>query len=212
MIINNEDTLVKNLFKDARSVAIFVPAILGKDALAAACAIYDIAAQEGKSVKIFYNGDPETAVVFFPFAKIESAFDSAELVISFNYRDTPIERVSYSTDDGVFKMKISPVEKSFDVSKIGYEFMGPRFDLVVTVGAKELGDLGSFFSDNGELFKKAAILNIDTSAENKMYGTINVVAPEIPSLTNLVFSRIGVWGYIPTTTAVTALLLGMKKE
>jgi len=45
-----------------------------------------------------------------------------------------------------------------------------------------------------------------------MYGTINVVAPEIPSLTNLVFSRIGVWGYIPTTTAVTALLLGMKKE
>jgi len=90
--------------------------------------------------------------------------------------------------------------------------MGPRFDLVVTVGAKELGDLESFFSDNGELFKKAAILNIDTSAENKMYGTINVVAPEIPSLTNLVFSRIGVWGYIPTTTAVTALLLGMKKE
>jgi nanoRNase/pAp phosphatase (c-di-AMP/oligoRNAs hydrolase) len=212
MQITQEENQIKDLIKNAKSVAVFVPESLGKDALASACALSEVIKNQEKTVKIYYSGTDSSLPIFKKLFVIENEITEAELVISFEYKDTPIERVGYSTDDGVFQMKISPVERSFDQSKISYNFLGPRLDLIITIGATSLEQLGGLYSKNPEIFTNAPIINIDNKAENTLFGVVNLVVPEAKSLSQLMFFKFGLWGYLLPNNAIEAILIGLRQD
>ncbi len=49
------------------------------------------------------------------------------------------------------------------------------YDLVITVGASDLEELGSIFTSHADFFYNIPIINIDNRANNEHFGTINIV-------------------------------------
>jgi len=212
MLVNDDKTQINKLFQEAEKVAIITTPFAGKDALDAGIAIYETIASLGNEPRLLFSGDQEALSLFKNAPTTYPDFGYSELNISFNYKNTPIEKVSYLTENDVFKMKIFPIDKNFDTKNIALEFAYPKYDLLITLGAEKPSDFGSLYEDNLNIFKNTPIINLDISPNNQNFAVVNIVEPQAESLASLVFFKIGVWGYFPTTNAINALLVAMAPD
>lgn len=201
-----------SLVAAAKNIAI-VSGRQGTDGVAAAIAISEY-------IKDKFN---KTPVVIYPFDSgefnnellmIENVIDGLEpvsLKISLNYEGTNIESVDYrKEDDSKLILEIKPVERDFDMERIKYELNGTTYDLVITIGAKNLSDLGDFYTKNKGELEKASVINIDNSINNENFGKLNIVSPEAANLSTLVLTKFGEWGYTTSKAAAKSLLIGLN--
>jgi len=212
MLVSEDKKHVNDLIESASNVAIVLPLNSTIDGLSSASALYQFVKEKNKDCAVIVETSADLIEKFKPFAKIQKEFGETTLVITLDYRDTQIEKVNYSTEGEVFKMRIFPVNKNFDKSKIKYDLEGPDFDLFIILGVKNLEELKDLYRDNLESFKRNPILNIDINSENVNFGTINIIEPDLKSLSQLIFTKMGSWGYVPNSKAVEALLLGIRES
>jgi nanoRNase/pAp phosphatase (c-di-AMP/oligoRNAs hydrolase) len=61
--------------------------------------------------------------------------------------------------------------------KVSFSYSGLSADLIVTIDAQRLENLGKFYQDNKNLFEEKQTLVIDNKTTNTQYGKINLVRP-----------------------------------
>lgn len=73
----------------------------------------------------------------------------------------------------------------FEPTNVSYAHETSGFDLIITVDADSLDDLGQIYLKNATLFSKSTIVNIDNDSVNSQFGNINVVDSQASSISEM---------------------------
>jgi nanoRNase/pAp phosphatase (c-di-AMP/oligoRNAs hydrolase) len=154
--------------------------------------------------------DPMTVDLsnFVGVDKVTSQFGKKNFVISLDYVDGSIEKVSYNIEGNKFNLVVEhrPGYEPLSQDKAHYSYQGVSVDLIITVDSLHLGQLGKVYGDQKDMFATKSIINIDCHNENSNYGAINLVDPAASSSTELVAEFMATLGVKLTTDIATNLL------
>jgi len=215
MMENNEQNhsveKLKEVIKEAKSIAIVPSEVAGADAFSAAVGLYHaLKTEKGKEVSLIYVAKtPEEAKNLIEIEDITKDIFSRKLSISIDYSDTPASKLSYSNEENVLKLVLGPVSKDFDRSKIKTTVEGHSFDLVIVLGVQTPEDLGIVYRELREDFSNATIVNLDNTGLNLNHGGINVIDKSASNLSELIFKLLSQIGIVPNGKSAKALLVGM---
>lgn len=140
--------------------------------------------------------------------KVSKEFGKKNFVISLDYEDGSIEKVSYNIEGKKFNLVVEhrPGYEPFVADKVQYSYQGVGADLVITVDTLNFAAMGHVYDSNKELFAGKSIINIDFHKDNANYGNINLVDPGASSTAELVAEFLATLGVKLTTDIATNLL------
>jgi len=184
---------LKEKLEEANSFLILIDNQPNKDKVAAGLALYLSLKEGAKNVTI--NCSQPMTVAFnrlIGINKITDKIGNRNLVISFDYVKDAIEKVSYHIKDNKFNLVVKPKagHPPLDTSRVSYSHLGTEADLIFTLGASQLNDLGKIYQQAEEVFQKTTVVNIDNQKDNHLFGQINLNNPQSISLTEVVASLI----------------------
>src|SRR3989344_8470115 len=176
-------------FGSAKSLLIVTPGSANLDTMAAASGLFVALKQADKNVIMGSTGKPvveQSQLVGID--QVAQSFGNRNLVISFDYIQDAIEKVSYNVEGKKFNLVIQPKEggRSLDPTNVSYAYEGSDAQIIFVVGAKSLAELGNVYLTEKAVFDKAMIVNIDIQPGNSRYGQVNVVDNLNPSVAQLV--------------------------
>jgi len=140
--------------------------------------------------------------------KIMRTLGKQNLVISLDYVEGSIEKVSYNIDNGKFNLVIEPRENfpTFSPDKVQYTYGLTKIDTIIAIDTTDLGALGALYEGNKELFAGKQLINIDRHAGNNRFGTMNLIDPISSASAELVAYILAAIGAKLTTDIATNLL------
>ncbi len=163
----------------------------------------------GKTATVLCD-DPMTVELssFVGVDKVSRQFGKKNFVISLDYEDGSIEKVSYNIENKKFNLVVEhrPGHEPFTAEKAKYSYQGVSADCIITVDTVHFGDFGKLYTENKDQFAGKSIINIDRHNENTNYGAINLVDPVASSSTELVAEFLATLGVKLTTDIATNLL------
>lgn len=154
--------------------------------------------------------DPMTVALssFVGVNKIVSDLAKKNFIVSLDYVDGSIEKVSYNIEGSKFNLVIEPRPgfEPFSPEKVHYSYAGGNADVIICVDTIHLGGLGKLYEDNKELFAGKPIVNIDYHPNNSYYGALNVVDRTVSSTAELIAKTLSTLGAPLTVDIATNLL------
>lgn len=209
--INQARTLLEN----AKEVLIALPQRPTLDSVASALSLYLGLSAKGLQATVVC---PDEMTVEFSHLvgvdKVTNSISSGQgknLVISFPYQEGSIEKVSYNIENDTFNLVIEPREGYPMVTQDAIRFgnSGGNIDLIITIGVAKLTDLGQLYNNNQGLFSQKTVLNFDTDSQNMRFGRVNVIDPNVSSISELAISLFSNFGLALNADTATNLLAGM---
>lgn len=214
MITPNSLTQIREALTPAQTIFVVLPQKLSLDKVAAGLSLYLSLKKTKKEVSIFCS---RSMIVEFSSLvgvdQVKQKIKGRNLVISFDYVEDSIEKVSYSIENNKFNLVIQPKESFLPLAteKINYSYSGSRSDLIFVVGARSLSDLGEAYFQNKKTFKESKTVNFNISPTNEPFANVDLVDPQASScseMMTLVLSRLN----LPIDGDIAAnLLSGIQK-
>ncbi len=154
--------------------------------------------------------DPITVELsnFVGVNKIVSDLAKKNFIISLDYIDGSIEKVSYNIEGNKFNLVIEP-RPGFEVfshDKVHYSYAGGNADLIIAVDTIHLGGLKGLYEANKDLFSAKPVVNVDRHPNNTQFGAHNMVDPQASSTAELVAQLLSTLG-VPLTVDIATNLL-----
>jgi nanoRNase/pAp phosphatase (c-di-AMP/oligoRNAs hydrolase) len=200
---------IKQLLDTSSDVLIATHENPTHDSIGSALALYLGLVSLGKKVTI---ACPDSMTVelsnYIGVQKIVSTIAKKNFVISLDYVDGSIEKVSYNIEGNKFNLVIEPRPgfESFNEEKVQYSHSGSGSQLIFTIHTIHLGGLKKLFDDDKELYASKPIINIDHHANNAQYGHTNMVDSAVSSTAELVFELLKGIGVVVSADMATNLL------
>lgn len=182
------------LISSSQNILVLSPKDTQGDSLGCALALFDYLKKIGKNVNLKLGEIPEK----FRFLQ-SSDFDSGDFVISVDTSKVDIEKIRYEKGGNDLKIIITPKTGLLQERHVSFASLPQKGlsgsapldyslqpNLLITVGAKSLDDLGEIFEQNPEIFYETPILNIDNDPSNENYGEINMIEITSCSLAEIV--------------------------
>lgn len=101
------------------------------------------------------------------------AFQS--FVIAVNTAAAPLDELSYEPRDTQVDIFLKPKSGKYSPADISFKSARFPYDLIVTLSATSLDNLGEIYEKNTDLFFETPVINIDYHPNNEYYGEINHV-------------------------------------
>lgn len=185
---------VQQILATAQTVLVVAPEKPNLDKVAAALALFLSLKKAGKNVVVACPD--EMTVEFSPLVgvdKITQQLGGKDLIISFDYIEDSIEKVSYNIENNKFNLLIQPKSgfPPLSAEKVNYSYSGGA-DLIFVIGAQKLDDLGRLYTQEGRLYEQKSVVNIDVDAKNTQFGKINLTDPTASSCSEIAASLISV--------------------
>ena len=207
-------TPVEEILSPAQTFAVFLPTNLNTDKVAAALALFLSLKKAGKQVDIVC-----AAPMIVEYSslvgidKISQKTGGRNLMISFDYREGSIEKVSYHIENNKFNLVIQPKEgrPPLSTKTINYTYSGSQADVILTVGASSLENLGNLYFENKNIFEESQVVNLDINAQNSQFAKVNLVNSQMSSLSELVTLMLSSLNLPIDEDIASNLLLGIKK-
>jgi len=204
---------VQQILATAQSVLVVAPKNPNLDKIAASLALFLSLKKAGKSVVVACPD--EMTVEFSPLVgvdKIAQQLGGKNLIISFDYIEDSIEKVSYNIEDNKFNLLIRPKTgfPPLSADKVNYSYSGGA-DLIFVIGAQSLEDLGSLYAQESKLYSQNSVVNIDVNAKNTQFGKINLTDPTTSSCSEIIASLISSLKLPIDQDIASNLLLGMEE-
>ncbi len=140
--------------------------------------------------------------------KVGKEFGKKNFVVSLDYEDGSIEKVSYNIEGKKFNLVIEhrPGFAPMTADKAHYSYQGVNADLIISVDTLNFADFGTVYTQHKDMFAGKQIINIDFHNANANYGAINLVDPGASSTSELVAEFLATLGVKLTTDIATNLL------
>lgn len=170
---------LKDLIEKAKDILIVTHGSPTYDSLGSALSLYLGLKSIGKRAVI---GCPTAMTVefssFVGADKLQQTFMKKNFVISLDYEDGSIDKVTYNIDGNKFNLIIEPRAgfEGFSQDHVSYSHQGTPVDLIITVDTIHLGGLGELYEKEKELYATHPIINIDSHEKNTRYGAVNIVS------------------------------------
>lgn len=205
---------VQNPLSTARTIFVLLPQNPNLDKLAASLALFLSLKKTGKEVTIACP--TEMRVEFSSLVgidKISNKLTGRNLVISFDYIDDSIDRVSYNIENHNFNIIVQTNAGFPPLSseKVRYSYSGGEADLIFVIGSQNLESLSHLSKDLANPDKRT-IVNVDAGLNNSQFGKINLVDSVASCCCEIVSQLIFKLGLPIDEDISTNLLLGIEKE
>ncbi|HZZ98500.1 MAG TPA: hypothetical protein VFG51_01075 [Candidatus Saccharimonadia bacterium] len=166
MILPQDVAPIKDLAQKAGSAYVLLGLNPSYDMVASALSLYLSLKSAGKEVQIACPDDMRVEFSHLVGVdEIKQSIGNRNLVVSFDYEENSVEKVSYNiSDDGKkFNLVISPKSgvHPLDPSKLDYSYSGAEADVVFLFGATAFEDLAEMYDDNKSLFENANTISIN---------------------------------------------------
>lgn len=175
---NSQITLqIKNTFDNSKNVLIAIRKNPSIDSVAAALALYAGFVKSGKNVTIAC--ETSLTVAFgnlFSVDKVATSLGGNNLIISFDYAEGAIDKVSYNVENNKFNLIIQPKEgqKPPFKDKIDFSYSGANFDSIYTIDCDSFTDLGNIYTQEQKMYSEKPTININYKQNNPAFAQINV--------------------------------------
>ncbi len=211
---NKNKNQVAMLVEESRNIAIIPSKVVGLDAFCAGAALYHMLKAQDKNVSFLYTGKlPEKSQNIISSEDITSDVEKRSLMVSIDYSGTEASKVSYSTEDDVLYLRISPISPDFNKeAKIKSKIAGFDFDVIFVVGAQRVYDLGKMYDNLDTISKVSKIINIDNTERNERFGFVNVIDNSVNSMSHLIMKKVEDWDLTISEKAAKALLRGIVSK
>jgi len=180
---------IKELLEKAQDVLIVTHEKPTYDSLGSALSLYLGLMGLGKKVSIAI---PDAITVglssFVGVDKIKQEMTKKNFVISLDYTEGSIEKVSYNIEGDKFNLVVEPRPgfESFSQENVHYSYQGASADLIFAVDTIHLGGLKKLYEEEKDLYASKPVINIDRHGSNANYGQINVIDTSASSSAELV--------------------------
>lgn len=207
----NELNQFQQSVERARSILVILSNRPTTDHIAAALALYLALPEIGKNVNVACGSKPSNASSLIGSDKIVSSIgSSSNFIVSLDYEEGSIEKVSYNIEGDKFNLVIEP-RPGFNFSKDKVHFNNGvgQADLLIMIGVSNPQDTGEMFSQLEPMMGKADVINIDTNNRNMRYGRTNLVYDNMGSVSELVTQLLSEMQLLNNTDAASNLLTGI---
>lgn len=209
MDYTNDINKIKDLLTKATDVLVVTHENPTFDSMGSALALYLGITGMGKKVTVACP-DPMTVEHsnFIGANKIVNSLGHKNFVISLDYIDGSIEKVSYNIEGNKFNLVIEPRVgfESFDQNKVHYSYAGTGAGVIFTVDTIHLGGLKKLYEEDKELYAGKPIVNIDRHPNNANYGHTNMVNTQASSTAEVILALLSGLGVAMTQDIATNLL------
>lgn len=177
-------TPVEESLSTAHNLTIVLPMSLNQDKVASALALYLSLRKANRQVNVVCS---RPMIVEYSSLigvdKIKNKLSGRNLVVSFDYLEDSIEKVSYNIENNKFNLVIQPKEGYPPVSteKIQYSYFGEQADMIFIIGASSFEDLGEIYFGNKTFFQEGNTVNININQASKPFAKINLINPQMAS-------------------------------
>jgi len=212
MDLTADITKVKELLDKANDILVVTHEHPTFDSIGSTLALYLGLVSLGKKVSIVC---PDAMTVelssFIGVNKFAQDLSRKNFVISLDYEDGSIEKVSYNIEGNKFNLVIEPRtgHAGFSQDKVHYSYGGTAADLIFSVDTIHLGGLKKVYEANKELFSGKTVVNIDRHPNNAQYGQMNIIDPEASSTAEVVSQFLSGIGVRLTADIATNVLNGL---
>lgn len=180
----------------ARKMAVILPTNSTEDELASSLALYLALSQAGKEVVIASSENLTVSQTnLFGVGEIKNSLPAAgatNLVLSLegvvdNQGLVPaLEKLDWYPEGSNLNLIFHIVQgQKFEPARITSKYQGSNIDLIFTVGATSLNDLGALYTQNTALFTSSFVVNIDNNQANTNYGQTNLVDSQASSIAEI---------------------------
>jgi c-di-AMP phosphodiesterase-like protein len=189
MDFTNDITKIKGLLETAQDVLIVTHEHPTHDSIGSALALSLGLTSLGKKVTV---ACPDPMIVelsnYVGAQKIVNVLGKKNFVISLDYVEGSIEKVSYNIEGDKFNLVIEPRVgfDTFSEDKVHYSHSGQSAQLIFTVDTIHLGGLKKLYEDDKDLYASKPIVNIDRHANNAHFGHTNMVDDSASSTAEIV--------------------------
>lgn len=196
MITSNSLTQIREALTPAQTIFVALSQKPSLDKVAAGLSLYLSLKKTKKDVSIF---SPKAMTVEFSSLvgvdQIKQKIKGRNLVISFDYIEDSIEKVSYNIENNKFNLVIQPKEGFLPLAteKINYSYSGSQADLVFVIGARDFSDLGEVYFKNKKTFEEGKTVNLNIKPTNQQFAKIDLINLQASShseMVALVLSRL----------------------
>lgn len=200
--------------QESKVIGLVLPDLASFEVMSSAAALAYGLKKIEKTVNVFGPRELPTKEIV-PWQGIHNAADPLrEFIISFDLTRSPIKELKYERDEKRLDIILSPNGPAIRREDIEFRFGVLRYDLIITLGLKNLEAASGNIAEAPELFFEKPILNIDADAENSLYGDFNLVnatgAQKQPTLPELVYKiLVNLNAVAANSEAATALLAGL---
>lgn len=199
----------KELIQAAKSVAVVTHENPTFDSMGASLALYLGLTSLGKNVTIVCP-DPMTVELsnFVAADKVINELGKKNFIVSLDYVDGSIEKVSYNIEGNKFNLVIEPRAgfEPFSADKVHYSYDGAATDVILVVDTIHLGGLKKLYEGNKDFFATKPIINLDCHPNNAQYGQVNLVDSGASSTVELAAELLATLGVKLTADIGTNLL------
>ncbi|HUD19480.1 MAG TPA: DHH family phosphoesterase [Patescibacteria group bacterium] len=208
MDYTHDITTIKDLLDKASDVLLVTHEHPTFDSMGSTLALYLGLTGLGKKVTVACP-DPMTVELsgFVGANKIVNTLGRKNFIISLDYVDGSIEKVSYNIEGNKFNLVIEPRPgfDNFSQDKVHYSYAGSSASLIITVDTIHLGGLKKLYDEDKDLYAKKPIVNIDRHPNNAHYGSTNMVNPDASSTAEVVMPLLNGLGIALTEDIATNL-------
>lgn len=204
---------IQNLLGAAQEILVLTHENPNQDSLGASLALFLALSSAGKKGTV---ACPTPLTVEFGnlvgIDKIRQELGSKNFIISLDYVEGAIEKVSYNVTDNKFNLVIEPRVGAppFSPEKVHYSSSQASPDLIFVLDSADLQHLGKFYQDEKDLYSKVAVINIDYHPNNSHFGKINLVDSEASSTSEIITLLLQNLGLPLTEDIATDLLIGIS--
>lgn len=187
----NLEQQIFNQIKKSKSILIIFSANQEGDALASSLALFLFLKSQDYDVSIVGADFDQTKnnFSFLPgYNEIQNSLNNLRrFIVSVDISQAKVSQIKYLVDDNTLNFIISPSEGWFSPKDVSARAGKFKYDLIITVGLRDLESLGTLYDENIEFFYKTPIINIDDQASNEEYGQINFIDLSAVAISEIIF-------------------------
>ncbi len=204
---------IQQLIEHKKHILLTFRADGGGDAIASACALFLFLQKMNARADMVV--DHFTLPRQYQFLKgadsIRPEFASLQkFIMTVDVAKAGVQELSYDVKEQTLRIFITPKTGFLTRDHVRTAQSDFKYDLIITVGTRDLESLGALYDNNTDLFYKTPIVNIDHHPANEHFGQINCIDLTATSTAEVVYDLFKKLGeqYIDADIA-TALLTGM---
>lgn len=193
---------------------LIVPGRPDGDSIGSGIGMYLMLKKMGKEVDVAVMDPVSNSYQFLPeIDKIQFELKGArDLVITLANPDTEPDKLSYSFQEGKLNIVISPKQGVYSQEDASFTLGSIKYDLIITLDAPDLTQLGTVFVEHPTIFKEIPVLNIDHHASNSYFGAVNLIDLTATSACEILVSLAEALGVELDSDIATALLTGIVSD
>ena len=184
------------------------------DSIGSALGLWLALSQLKKDATIYVVDPIPPSYHFLPqFSSIVSELTGLrDFIITITNPEAEPDKLSYNFANGQLNIVITPKRGNYEAEQVAFSHGGPKYDLVITLDAADLGQLGQIYEQNPNLFSEIPVINIDHHASNSYFGAVNLVDLTATSTGEILVSLIEALGLEIDSDIATCLLTGIISD